>query len=82
MERNAAAIRATGIPDFEPVAAALDQIVAELGHLAGDPEKLEQRLSVLGAEADSPGTKPPDRRTGAGEFVSDSIRNLAPTRAR
>ena len=46
-ERNAAAIRATGISEFEPVAAALDQIVAELDILAADPEKLEQRLSVL-----------------------------------
>jgi hypothetical protein len=47
MERNAAAIRATGVPDFEPVAAALDQMIAEPEALTGDPEKLEQRLSVL-----------------------------------
>ena len=46
VERNATAIRATGIGEFEPVAAALDQIASEDG-LAGDPERLEQRLSVL-----------------------------------
>jgi hypothetical protein len=46
IERNAAAIRATRVADFEPVAAALGQIAAE-PDLAGDPEKLEQRLSVL-----------------------------------
>lgn len=47
MERNAAAIRATGIPEFEPVAASLGQIITELTDLAADTEKLEQRLSVL-----------------------------------
>ena len=47
IETNAAAIRATGVPEFEPVAASLDQIVLELLDLAADPEKLEQRLAVL-----------------------------------
>jgi hypothetical protein len=39
---NAAAIRAAGVPEFEPVAASLDQI-----DISEDPEKLEQRLTVL-----------------------------------
>jgi hypothetical protein len=47
LERNAIAIRATGIADFEPVAAGLDQILPELADMTGDLEKLEQRLSVL-----------------------------------
>jgi len=47
VEGNAAAIRATGVAEFEPVAASLDQIVCELVDLAGDPEKLEQRLALL-----------------------------------
>ena len=47
MERNAAAIRSTGIVEFESVAASLDQIVSDLAELTGDLEKLEQRLSVL-----------------------------------
>jgi hypothetical protein len=47
VEGNASAIRATGVVEFEPVAASLDQIVCELADLAGDPEKLEQRLTVL-----------------------------------
>ena len=47
IEKNASAIRAIGIMEFEPVAAALDQILSELADLAPDPEKLEQRLSVL-----------------------------------
>jgi hypothetical protein len=42
IEGNAAAIRATGVPEFEPVAASLDQI-----DISEDPEKLEQRLTVL-----------------------------------
>jgi len=47
VESNAAAIRATGIAEFEPVAASLDRIAVEIADLAGDPEKLEQRLTVL-----------------------------------
>ncbi len=47
LEGNAAAIRATGVAEYEPVAASLDQIVSELAELAKDPEKLEQRLTVL-----------------------------------
>jgi hypothetical protein len=47
LEGNAAAIRATGVAEYEPVAASLDQIVAELAEMAKDPEKLEQRLTVL-----------------------------------
>lgn len=42
VQANAESIRATGVPEYEPVAAALDQI-----EIAGDPEKLEQQLSVL-----------------------------------
>jgi hypothetical protein len=42
IEGNAAAIRATGIPEFEPVAASLDHV-----DISEDPEKLEQRLTVL-----------------------------------
>jgi hypothetical protein len=47
IEGNAAAVRATGIAEFGPVATSLDQIVAELDVLCRDPEKLEQRLTVL-----------------------------------
>jgi hypothetical protein len=47
LETNAAAIRAAGVAEFEPVAASLDQIVAGIDELAADPEKLEQRLTVL-----------------------------------
>ncbi len=47
LERNAAAIRATGVGEFEPVAASLDQIRSELADLTGDLEKLEQRLTML-----------------------------------
>ena len=46
LEGNAAKIRAASIADFEPVAESLDQIVGE-ADWAGDPEQLEQRLSVL-----------------------------------
>jgi len=42
IDGNAAAIRATGIAEFEPVAASLDQI-----DISEDPEKLEQRLTIL-----------------------------------
>ncbi len=42
IEGNAAAIRATGVTEFEPVAASLDQI-----DVSEDPEKLEQRLTIL-----------------------------------
>jgi hypothetical protein len=47
IESNAAAIRATGVGEFEPVALSLDQILGELPELAKDPEKLEERLTVL-----------------------------------
>lgn len=47
VESNAAAIRAAGVAEFEPVAASLDQIVSEMADLAADPEKLEQRLTIL-----------------------------------
>lgn len=47
VEGNASAIRATGIAEFEPVAEALDQVLDQLEELGKDPEKLEQRLSVL-----------------------------------
>ena len=44
---NAGAIRATGVAEFEPVAAALDGILIEVTDLAGDPEELEMRLTML-----------------------------------
>ena len=47
LARNARAIRGTGVADFEPVAASLDQILSEPGDLPADLEKLEQRLSIL-----------------------------------
>lgn len=47
LEANAAAIRATGILEFEPVAASLDQIISELSDSVADLEKLEQRLTIL-----------------------------------
>jgi hypothetical protein len=47
IERNAAAIRDTGVGEFEPVASSLDHILGELADLAKDPEKLEERLTVL-----------------------------------
>jgi hypothetical protein len=47
VEANAVAIRATRVPEFESVAASLDQIASQLDDLAGDPESLEQRLTVL-----------------------------------
>lgn len=47
MERNAAAIRATSVVDFESVAASLDQLNADCEALARDPETLEQRLTIL-----------------------------------
>ena len=47
IERNAAAVRGAGIPEFEPVAVSLDLIASELAGLVADPEKLEQRLTVL-----------------------------------
>jgi len=46
-ERNAAAIRATNVVEFGPVAASLDQIAAEMDELSRDPEMLEQRLTML-----------------------------------
>jgi hypothetical protein len=47
IEGNAAAVRATGVADFEAVARSLDQTLGELADLAKDPEKLEERLTVL-----------------------------------
>ena len=47
IEGNAAAIRGTGIAEFEPVAASLEQIMGELADLSKNPEKLEERLTVL-----------------------------------
>jgi hypothetical protein len=47
IEQNAAAIRATGVSDFEQIAASLDALLFELADLADDPEKLEQHLGVL-----------------------------------
>ncbi len=47
LERNLAAIRGLGIPEFEPVAEALAQMIGELPALQADLEALEQRLSML-----------------------------------
>ncbi len=47
IEANAAAVRATGVEDFQPVAKALDEIAAGLPGVAADLETLEQRLTVL-----------------------------------
>lgn len=47
IEGNAAAVRATNVPEFAAVADALDEIAAGLPGLAGDLESLEQRLTVL-----------------------------------
>jgi hypothetical protein len=47
LERNAAAIRATNVVEFGPVAASLDQIATEMAELSRDPETLEQRLTML-----------------------------------
>ena len=47
IEGNAAAIRATGIADFEAVASSLDRVLDELADLSKDPENLEERLTVL-----------------------------------
>lgn len=47
IEGNAAAIRATGVADFEAVASSLDQVLGELADLSKDPENLEERLTVL-----------------------------------
>jgi hypothetical protein len=47
IEGNAARIRAAGVADFEPVASSLDQILGQLEELSKDPQKLEERLTVL-----------------------------------
>jgi hypothetical protein len=47
IEANAAAVRATEVAEFEPVADSLDQIAADLPALSADLEKLEQHLTVL-----------------------------------
>ncbi len=47
IDGNSSAIRATGVAEFEPVAVSLDQLAGELAELGSDPEKLEQRLTVL-----------------------------------
>jgi hypothetical protein len=47
VEANSAAIRATGIADFQAVADSLDQIAADLPARSADLEALEQHLTVL-----------------------------------
>ena len=47
VEGNAAAVRATGIAEFQAVADSLDQIAAGMPALSADLEKLEQHLTVL-----------------------------------
>ena len=44
---NAAAIRATGVAEFQPIADSIDQIAADLPAHTADLEALEQRLTVL-----------------------------------
>jgi hypothetical protein len=48
LEANTTAIRATGIPEFLPLADSLHQIITELPAAAADLEALEQRLTMLG----------------------------------
>lgn len=47
LEANQAAVRATGLHAFLPVADSLNQIITELPTLAVDLESLEQRLAML-----------------------------------
>jgi len=47
VEANAAAVRATGVAEFEAVADSLDRIAIDLPALSADLEALEQHLSVL-----------------------------------
>jgi hypothetical protein len=47
IQGNAAAIRAAGVAEFEPVASSLDEILDEVEELSKNPEKLEERLTVL-----------------------------------
>jgi hypothetical protein len=47
LEENAAAIRATTVVDYVPVAESLDRIFTELGDPQNDLEVLEQKLTVL-----------------------------------
>ncbi len=47
IEINAAAVRASGIPEYLAIADSLDQISAQLPDIAADLETLEQRLTVL-----------------------------------
>jgi hypothetical protein len=47
IEANAAAVRATGVAEFEAVADSLDRIAIDLPALSADLEALEQHLSVL-----------------------------------
>ncbi len=47
LESVAAAVRATGVPEYVGVAESLDRILESLPELAGDLEGLEERLTVL-----------------------------------
>jgi len=47
LESNAAAIRQTGVPEFQQIAEAIERIAAEMPGAAADLEALEQRLTVL-----------------------------------
>ncbi len=47
VQENAAAIRATGVSEFLPVAQSLDAVLSEFPAIAADLESLEQRLTAL-----------------------------------
>ena len=47
IQSNAAAVRAAGNSEFQPIAESLDRIAAELPALSADLEALEQRLTAL-----------------------------------
>ena len=66
IEANAAAVRATGMAEFEPVADSLDQIAADLPALSADLEALEQHLTVLEQRLIAIARAGQIRRAGAG----------------
>ena len=47
LEKNAAAIRQAGVPDFDAIAEKLEQMMGELPALTADLEALEQKLTIL-----------------------------------
>ncbi len=47
LEENAAAVRATGVAEFAPIAESLERILIETTDISADLEALEQRLTAL-----------------------------------